>query len=236
MREFEMEMLSLTHILTGALAVAAGAIALGAHKGGAIHVAGGRSFAVLMATSAGLGAVLGLVNMETVYITFHAGVLALYLIVSGWFAAREDRVSKRAVAAPGVVNLANVAALTALGFVAGGAAQGRYLGFPAEDYFFLAGMAGLGAAGDGLTLLRKTLSQRHRIARHLWRMCFGFFIAAGSAFTGPGASAFPQAVRQSGLLSLPEVVIMALMLFWLVRTLLSRPRTDPGGAATDGIE
>jgi hypothetical protein len=54
-------------------------------------------------------------------------------------------------------------------------------------------------------------------------MCIGFFIAAGSAFTGPGASVFPDAVRNSGVLSLPELTIMLLMLFWLWKT-LRQPR------------
>jgi len=65
-------------------------------------------------------------------------------------------------------------------------------------------------------------------------MCIGFFIAAGSAFTGPGASAFPQAVQDSGILSLPELTIMLLMLFWLWKT-LRRPRpmiSGQNGAST----
>jgi hypothetical protein len=54
-------------------------------------------------------------------------------------------------------------------------------------------------------------------------MCIGFFIAAGSAFTGPGASAFPEVVQRSGILSLPELTIVLLMLFWLWKTLRRRP-------------
>ena len=59
-------------------------------------------------------------------------------------------------------------------------------------------------------------------------MCIGFFIAAGSAFTGPGASAFPEAVRDSGILSLPELIIVLLMFLWLWKTL--RPSQRVVGA------
>ncbi len=217
-----MQILTVAHVATGAFAVAAGALALSARKGGGVHIGAGRGFAGLMAVSSGLGAWLGLVNAETLYITFHAGVLACCLIASGWLAARAAQ--GPAVAVVGVVNLANLAALIVLGSIANSTVDGSYLGFAAENYFFLAGMAGLAAAGDATLPFRRTLSERHRIARHLWRMCFGFFIAAGSAFTGPGAQAFPEALRQSGLLSLPELLIIAAMLFWLVRVLVFRRR------------
>jgi hypothetical protein len=97
-------------------------------------------------------------------------------------------------------------------------------GFAAADYFFPASIAGFAVINDLVILLRKHLSDRHRIAQHLWRMCIGFFIAAGSAFTGPGAGIFPEAVRNSGILSLPELTIILLMLFWLFRILLGKGR------------
>ncbi|MEN8875121.1 MAG: hypothetical protein ABF285_13770 [Pacificibacter sp.] len=92
-------------------------------------------------------------------------------------------------------------------------------GFAAADYFFLFAMAAVVCGGDARMIFGAKISNKLRIAQHLLRMCIGFFIAAGSAFTGPGASAFPQAVRDSGLLSLPELTIVLLMLFWLWRTL-----------------
>jgi hypothetical protein len=43
----------------------------------------------------------------------------------------------------------------------------------------------LAAAGDVRMLLRGGVFGAKRLARHLWRMCFGLFIAAGSFFMGP---------------------------------------------------
>jgi len=215
------------HVGLGAAAIAAGAAALAAAKGRPLHVSAGRVFAVTMGGSAALGALLGLTNAESFYITFPAGVLALTLILSGWLSARirNGRLSP-VMMAIGMVNAANAAGLIVAGSQAQASPDGLLFGFAAEDYYFLAGMAGVAAAGDLSLLFRKTLSPRHRIARHLWRMGLGFFIAAGSAFTGPGASAFPDVVRQSGVLAVPELVIAALIVFWLAHTLLKRgPQT-----------
>jgi hypothetical protein len=43
----------------------------------------------------------------------------------------------------------------------------------------------LAALGDIRMLVRGGVLGTKRIARHLWRMCFGLFIAAGSFFLGP---------------------------------------------------
>ncbi|MEO1136637.1 MAG: hypothetical protein AAFW68_08515 [Pseudomonadota bacterium] len=220
------------HVASGAIAIAAGAVALGARKGAAIHIGAGRVFAAAMIISSALGAVLGLVKADEFYITFHAGVLGVTLILSSWLTAqaRDPRLG-RASLAVGIVNVLNVAGLIAAGAYALTLPDDLLLGFHAADYFFLSGMAGVAALGDVSLLFRKALSDRHRIARHLWRMCLGFFIAAGSAFTGPGAKAFPEAVRNSGILAAPELIIFVLMLFWLARTLLRRSSQASRGSA-----
>jgi hypothetical protein len=101
---------------------------------------------------------------------------------------------------------------------------GSAYGFAAEEYFLLAVMAGIGPIGDIRLYRRGGLVGRERLARHLWRMCLGLFIAAGSLFTGPGERAFPFALRESGLLSLPELLIALTMLFWLVKLRLGSRR------------
>ncbi|EGF89346.1 putative membrane protein [Asticcacaulis biprosthecium C19] len=207
------------HVAAGSLAVVAGAIALGAPKGRPVHIAAGRAFVLTMGLSSLLGAGLGLMLADAHYITFHAGVLATYLIVSSWMAARNRSGSVNGITVVlAALNGANCLALTLIGVVAT-ASGAAFLGYRGENYLFLAGMAALAVGGDVNLIWRRTLSDRHRIARHLWRMCLSFFIAAGSAFTGPGSKALPKALQESGLLSLPELIIVLLMVFWLVRTL-----------------
>lgn len=215
----------IAHITSGTIAVAMGAITFAVRKGARSHINSGRVFTVCMALSSLLGAVLGLIKFETFYITFHAGVLGMTLVLSGWLLAKaRTRHRTPLIVTIGCVNLLNTAGLVAAGCHALTLPGQVLRDFAATDYFFLAGMAGVALINDAVLLWSKTLSDRHRIAQHLWRMCVGFFIAAGSAFTGPGAKIFPETVRNSGVLSLPELIIILLMLFWLFRVLLGKGR------------
>ena len=68
-----------------------------------------------------------------------------------------------------------------------------------------------------------------RIARHLWRMCFGLFIAAGSFLLGPSnrplrllsavglGQHLPQALFSMALYSILTILPLIMLIFWLVR-------------------
>ena len=222
-----MSALILVHIITGAMAVALGAIALFSPKGRKAHITVGRGFVVLMATSSLTGGIVGLIRFEQFFITFFAGVLGTYLVLSGWRAAhRRDGEADRVDVGFSALNGFNFTALLALGSLGLAQADGQMFGFAAENYLFLAIMAGVALFTDISLVARRSVSQAHRIARHLWRMLLGFFIAAGSAFTGPGASAFPQAIQDSGMLALPELLIALAMVGYLIRTLFFVPKAD----------
>ncbi len=217
------------HVATGAVAVLAGAVAATSRKGKTAHISAGRLFVLLMSASSILGAVLGLIRIDQFFITFFAGILGTYLVLSGWFAANRHGSGTRAVPwGLGLVNAANCAALILIGLRALSSSEGEMLGFAGEDYLFLAGMSGIALLLDASLVFRNRLSAKHRTARHLWRMLLGFFIAAGSAFTGPGAKAFPEWAQQSGILSAPELLIMLLMVFYLVRTIFFSSPTRSG--------
>lgn len=212
--------LFVVHVFSGALAVLAGAIAASVRKGGRLHIRAGRLFVVFMALSSVLGAILGLIKFEQFFITFFAGILGTYLVVSGWLAAHQAKAKHRGL--DGVLSALNAmtfVALALIGALALAQPDGSMFGFAGANYLFLAGMSGIAAIGDLSRFFRHAMSRNHQLARHLWRMLLGFFIAAGSAFTGPGASAFPDSVQASGILSIPELVILSLMVFYLIRTL-----------------
>jgi len=78
-------------------------------------------------------------------------------------------------------------------------------------------------------LVRGGVLGAKRIARHLWRMCFGLFIAAGSFFLGPsnrplrllsavglGQHLSPTLFSTSLYLIL-TILPLILLIFWLVR-------------------
>jgi hypothetical protein len=87
----------------------------------------------------------------------------------------------------------------------------------------------LAAAGDVRMLVRGGLSGTQRIARHLWRMCFGLFIAAGSFFMGPSnrplrllstvglGQHLSPALFNTGLYLFLSMLPLILLIFWLVR-------------------
>jgi hypothetical protein len=95
--------------------------------------------------------------------------------------------------------------------------------------FFTGSVMLLAAAGDVRMLVRGGVLGAKRIARHLWRMCFGLFIAAGSFFLG-GANRplrllstvglgqhLPQALFSVGVYLVLTVLPLVLLVFWLVR-------------------
>jgi hypothetical protein len=89
-------------------------------------------------------------------------------------------------------------------------------GVPAGMDFFLGFVILIAAAGDIRMLVRGGVSGVQRIARHLWRMCFGLFIASGSFFMGR-QRIFPEFVRQSNVLIFLTILPLLLLVFWLIR-------------------
>jgi hypothetical protein len=88
-------------------------------------------------------------------------------------------------------------------------------GAPAGMIFFLGSIGLLAAAGDVRWIIRG-LSGTQRLMRHLWRMCFSFFIATGSFFLGQ-QQVFPKAWRGSVVWFVPALFPLVAMIFWLLR-------------------
>jgi hypothetical protein len=95
--------------------------------------------------------------------------------------------------------------------------------------FFMGSVMLLAAAGDVRVLAGGGVVEVNRIARHLWRMCFGLFIAAGSFFMGPSNRPFrllsaaglgqhlsPTLFSTSVYLIL-TLLPLILLVYWLVR-------------------
>ena len=119
-------------------------------------------------------------------------------------------------------------------------------GVPAGMNLFLGSVMLLAAAGDVRMLLRGGISGTKRIARHLWRMCFGLFIASGSFFLGPSnrplrflsalglrQQFFKTLLRQEVLLLL-AVLPLLMLIFWLIRVRFTNGFQRPGYRARAG--
>jgi len=85
--------------------------------------------------------------------------------------------------------------------------------------FFLAAIMTLAAIGD-VRILRSGLPRgRQRLARHLWRMCFALFIAAGSFFSirERVATILPEPFTTGPMRALPILLVFTAMFYWLWR-------------------
>ncbi|HKR83120.1 MAG TPA: hypothetical protein VJS37_03030 [Terriglobales bacterium] len=171
------------HICGGTLGLASGAVALSLPKGSRWHARAGNVFVVSMLTMATGAAYLAIVRHQPG--NFWGGILTFYLIGTAWLTARRrDRKTSKldwvAVLIPLMVG--------SLSWFAGLAKMRSPTppadGVPAGMQLFMGTVMLLAAAGDIRMLLRGGLFGTQRIARHLWRMCFGLFIAAGSFFLG----------------------------------------------------
>jgi hypothetical protein len=85
--------------------------------------------------------------------------------------------------------------------------------------FVLANALLLAAAGD-VRIMRSGMPRGGpRLARHLWRMCFAMFIAAGSFFSirERVAKILPEPFPTGPMRALPILLLFGAMFYWLWR-------------------
>jgi hypothetical protein len=193
-------------------------------KGSARHVLAGRIFVASMLTMA-VGAVyLAIVRHQSNNIG--GGILTFYLIGTAWLTARRrDRFDWIVLLIP--LALGILTWMNSLKVVRSGASSQD--GVPVGMMFFMGSVMLLAAAGDVRMLMRGGVFGAKRIARHLWRMCFGLFIAAGSFFMGPSnrplrllskvgiGQHLSPALFSTSLYLILSVLPLILLIFWLVR-------------------
>ncbi len=92
---------------------------------------------------------------------------------------------------------------------------------PAGMSFFFGAILLLATAGDVRMLAPGGISGRQRITRHLWRMCYGLFIATGSFFLGQ-QQVFPAFLRGSIFLTLLALLPLPLLIYWFLRVRFSK--------------
>jgi hypothetical protein len=192
-----------------------GFVAVFLRKGSRQHGLAGNVFVIAMLCLSSSGVFLAIMKHQPGNIL--GGALTFYLVATAWITAR------RRDGEPGifdwgaflfVIGLA-VVEIT-LGSEAAMSPTGVKYDYPPGPYFFLGSVAVLAAAGDARILVRRGISGSHRIARHLWRMCFALFIAAGSIFLAR-QQLFPELLRRTGVLLFLSFLPLILMIFWMAR-------------------
>jgi len=203
------------HICAGTLAIPSGFFAAMFRKGSRQHALAGDVFVGSMLSMAAAGVWLASMKREPGNIV--GGTLTLYLVSTAWTTAKR-RIQQTNVLDWGallVVLSLTVVELT-WGIEAAVSPIGRKYDYPPGPYFFLGSVALLATVGDIRLLLQSGSAGGNRIARHLWRMCFGWFIASSSLFLAR-QKLFPELMRKSGSLLLLSFLPLLVMIFWLVR-------------------
>lgn len=206
------------HIGMGTLGVLTGAAALLFRKGSGPHRAAGTVFVLSMLFMAATASILATMKPQPGLVV--GGVMTIYFIATAWMAGRrKDGETGAFEIVAFVAALALAAAIATSAYaLATGAMKAPNPVFPYVLYGISSAMA-LAAVADFSVILRRGLIGAQRIARHLWRMCFGLFIAVGS-FAAQGAKVLPPGVGLWVLLA-SMILILSVMFYWLVRVLFT---------------
>jgi uncharacterized membrane protein len=227
------------HIAAGGLAIVLGAVALLVKKGGTLHRRSGLLFVYAMLVMGTTGSILGFLKVGRADGNVWAGFLVAYFVGTALTTVRPVSSWTRRI---------NVAALTVavglalIDFVGGVNAINRPGrapdGVPFRTIgvmsFVVATVLLLAAIGD-VRIMRSGMPRGGpRLARHLWRMCFALFIAAGSFFSirERVARILPEPFTTGPMRALPILLLFGAMFYWLWRVRRRRPlrvvvRHDP---------
>ena len=196
------------HILGGAVAIVAGFTALFVGKGSSLHRSSGQVFVagmvVLGLSAAPLGNIAG-------------GLMAVYFVVTAFTTVRP--VSRQLdiglmffALALGLLNVAD-GTITLL--------DGKMArdGVPVPMILFLGTVMLLSFWGDYKIIRRGPLRGSPRIIRHLWRMCFSLWIAAGSFFTirKRVETILPEPFLDLWVRMIPVLLPLLAIFYWLWR-------------------
>jgi uncharacterized membrane protein len=198
------------HVAAGGLALVLGGLALSVKKGGTIHRRSGRLFVYAMLVMGISAAILGNIG----------GLMAVYFVVTALTTVRPVSPWTRGINVAALMVVVGLALLDILGGIkAFNSPRGVLNGVPFAMFFFLAAVMILAAIGDVRIMRFGVPRGGPRLARHLWRMCFALFIAAGSFFSirERVAKILPEPFTTAPMRTLPILLIFGAMFYWLWR-------------------
>ena len=215
------------HVSGGTIGLASGTVAVIARKGGRIHRTAGTIFFVSMLVMATFAAYLAVV-MPGQLVNLIIAAFTLYLVATAWMTVRRKAgavgLAERIAM---MVAIALTAPFAVLSFqLATGAAPFFTSAVPLEGpvliaiYSFTTVLA-IAAVADVKVVLAGGISGSPRIARHLWRMCLGLTLAAGSAFTNGLPRLLPGPMHVPPAFFFPQFIPLGLLVFWMIRVRLT---------------
>jgi hypothetical protein len=205
----------LVHVGAGMVGLVTGFIAVSVAKGEWLHRKSGMMFVYAMVTMGVMAS--GIAAYEQKMTTIIGGPFTAYLVFTALTAVRPLAHEPRRLA-PWLMALAFAMALfnIVLGIEALGRPGMSMDGVPAPMIFFLASVAVMAGVGDWRMIRAGGIRGTKRIARHLWRMCFGLFIASGSFFFGQ-TRFLPKPMRIPALVAIPALAPLVILIYWMWR-------------------
>jgi uncharacterized membrane protein len=211
------------HIGGGAIGLVSGTVAALARKGGVLHRKAGTIFVVSMLVMGVFAIYLAFVEPDQIPNVF-IGTLAIYLVSTAWMAVhRKEGTSGPFEKVAVTVSLCLCAPFAILTFqLAAGLPPLFKSAVPFKGavlvaiYSFTAVLI-LAFIGDARVVLSGAPSGVARISRHLWRMCLGLTMAAGSGFTNGFARLLPGPYHVPTVFFLPQFLPLGLLVFWMIR-------------------
>jgi len=236
----------IAHISAGSLGLLSGTAAMSFRKGSPRHVLAGKVFVTSMLTMGVFAVYLAITRHQPSNIG--GGILTVYLIGTAWLTARRrDGETSRFDWVALLIPLAIGILLWVIGLNVVRSGASSQNGVPVGMILFMGSVCLLAAAGDVRMLVRRGVFGAKRIVRHLWRMCFGLFIAAGSFFLGPSnrplrllstvgvGKYLSPAIFSTTLYLILTILPLILLIFWLVRVRFANAynvKSLPGAGST----
>jgi uncharacterized membrane protein len=210
------------HIGGGAVGILTGAVAILSRKGAPVHRAAGTLFFAAMLVCYVIAAGVSPFLDEEQRVNTVAGVMALYLLISGWMTVRKPETkASRWHAISLVIALSIAAAGGYFMYLGAQDPSGTVDGSPPQAFILFIAAGTFAALGEANVLLRGEIKGAARIARHLWRMCFSLFIAAGSFFLGQ-MQFLPLGMQESPAPYVLALAPLAALGFFIVRVRIGK--------------
>ena len=211
------------HIGGGFAGLVSGTVALLAAKGRRLHRAAGNVFFVSMVLMAAFAVYLAVIVPHQ-RVNVFIGMFALYLVGTAWLTVRRQQgaigVSEKiaflvavCLCTPFVILLFQLAAGLPPLVTSAIPLKGPVL---IALYSFTTVLL-IAAIADAKMVLAGGISGAPRIARHLWRMCLGLTLAAGSGFTNGFARLLPGPYHVLPAFFLPQFVPLLFLIYWMIR-------------------
>jgi uncharacterized membrane protein len=216
-------MLLSIHIAAGGLAIVLGAVALLVKKGGTLHRRSGLLFVYAMLAMGVSASILTFLKSSSAG-NVVAAIMVAYFVGTALTTVRPVSPWTRRINGAGLAVAVGLALFDIMSGVKAVNSPGLSPdGVPFRTIAVMSFIVGtvmtLAAVGDVRVMRSGMPRGGPRLARHLWRMCFALFIAAGSFFSirERVARILPEPFASGPMRALPILLLFGAMFYWLWR-------------------